>query len=180
MKTATSYVFLSCDFAVIGLWNGARSLEKLTNGKWCIGNLYSVNFRCKLPSHYSIFSIQKPDMFSRLVGWGYDLDKQMKKQLHDCSNQSSPFKVWTRRKYTGKTPLNLRLLLNVVIKQILTLAWSTDFGDSQIQNCLHIAYAFQHTAGQQINLFSTQWMIFWFWKDVAKKFDLVTQQNKLL
>jgi hypothetical protein len=23
-------------------------------------------------------------------------------------------------------------------------------------------------------------MIFWFWKDVAKKLDLVTQQNKLL
>ncbi len=33
---------------------------------------------------------------------------------------------------------------------------------------VHIAYAFQHTAGQQINLFSTQWMIFWFWKDVPK------------
>ncbi len=177
MKTATLYVFLSCDFAVTGLWNGARSLEKLTNGKRCIGNLSSVNFRCKLPSHYSIFGIQKPGMFSRPVRWGYDLDKQMKKQLFYCSSQSSPFKVWTMRKHTGKTPLSLGLLLNVFIKQILTVAWSTDFGDSQIQNCLHIAYAFQHTAGQQINLFSTQWMIFWFWKDVAKKFDLVTQQN---
>jgi len=28
MKTATLYAFLSCDFAVTGLWNGARSLEK--------------------------------------------------------------------------------------------------------------------------------------------------------
>jgi hypothetical protein len=104
----------------------------------------------------------------------------MKKQSLYCSSQSSPFKVWTTRKHTRKTPLSVGLLLNVFIKQILTFAWSTYFGDSQIQNCLHIAYAFQHTAGQQINLFSTQWMIFWFWKDVAKKFDLVTQQNKLL
>jgi hypothetical protein len=36
MTTATLYVFFSCDFVVIGLWNGARSLEKLTNGKGCI------------------------------------------------------------------------------------------------------------------------------------------------
>jgi len=68
MKTATLYVFLSSDFAVTGLWNGARSLEKLTNGKRSIGNLSSVKFRCKLPSPYSIFGIQKPCMFSRPVG----------------------------------------------------------------------------------------------------------------
>jgi hypothetical protein len=104
----------------------------------------------------------------------------MKKQSLYCSSQSSPFKVRTMRKHIGKTPLNLGLLLNLFIKQILTLVWSTDFGNSQIPNCLHIAYAFEHTAGQQINLFSTQWMIFWFWKNVAKKLDLVTQQNKLL
>jgi hypothetical protein len=64
-----------------------------------------VKFRCKLPSPYSIFGIQKPGMFSRPVGWGYDLDKQMKKQSLYCSSQSSPFKVWTMRKHTGKTPL---------------------------------------------------------------------------
>jgi hypothetical protein len=57
MKTATLYVFLSCDFAVTGLWNGARSLEKLTNGKRSIGNLSLVKFKCKLPSPYSIFGI---------------------------------------------------------------------------------------------------------------------------
>jgi hypothetical protein len=139
-----------------------------------------VKFRCKLLSPYSIFGIWKPGMFSRPVGWGYDLDKQMKKQLLYSSNQSSPFKVWTMRKHTGKTPLSLGLLLNLFIKQILTLVWSIDFGNSQIPNCLHIAYAFEHTTGQQINLFSTQWMIFQFWKGVAKKLDLVTQQNKLL
>ncbi len=180
MKTATLHVFLSCDFAVTGLWNGARSLEKLKNGKRTIGNLSLVKFRCKLPSPYSIFGIQKPGMFSRPVGWGYDLDKQMKKQSPYYNSQSSPFKVRTMRKHTGKTPLSLGLLLNLFIKQILTLVWSTDFGNSQIPNCLHIAYAFEHTTGQQINLFSIQWMIFWFWKDVAKKLDLVTQQNKLL
>jgi hypothetical protein len=153
MKTATLYVFLSCDFAVTGLWNCARSLEKLTNGKRCIGNLSSVKFWCKLPSPYSIFGIQKPGMFSRPVGWGYDLDKQMKKQLLYCSSQSSPFKVWTIRKHTGKTPLNLGLLLNLFIKQILTLVWSTDFGNSQIQNCLHIAYAFEHSWSTNQSLF---------------------------
>jgi hypothetical protein len=68
MKTATLHVFLSCDFAVTGLWNGARSLEKLKNGKRTIGNLSLVKFRCKLPSPYSIFGIQKPGMFSRPVG----------------------------------------------------------------------------------------------------------------
>jgi len=119
-------------------------------------------------------------MFSRPVGWGYDLDKQMKKQSFYCNSQSSPFKVWTMRKHTGKTPLSLGLLLNLFSKQILTLVWSTNFGNSQIPNCLHIAYAFELTAAQQINLFFTQWMIFQFWKDVAKKFDLVTQQNMVL
>jgi hypothetical protein len=115
-----------------------------------------VKFSCKLPSPYSIFGIQKTGIFSRPVGWGYDLDKQMKKQSLYCSSQSSPFKVWTMRKHTGKPPLSLGLLLNLFIKQIWTLAWSTNFGNSQIQNCLHIAYAFEPTAGQQFNLFSTQ------------------------
>jgi len=68
MTTTILYVFLCCDFAVTGLWNGARSLEKLTNGKRSIENLSSVKFRCKLPSPYSIFGIQKPTMFSRPVG----------------------------------------------------------------------------------------------------------------
>ncbi len=157
-----------------------KIIREVNKWKEVYRNLSSVKFRCKLPSPYSIFGIQKPGMFFRPVGWGYDLDKQMKKQSLYCSNQSSPIKVWTMRKHTGKTPLSLGLLLNLFIKQILTLVCSTDFGNSQIQNCLHIAYAFEHTAGQQINLFSTQWMIFWFWKDVAKKLDLVTQQNKLL
>jgi hypothetical protein len=68
MKTTMLYVFLSCDFLVTGLWNGARLLEKLTNGKRCIGNLSSMKFECKLPSPYSIFGFQKPGMFSRPIG----------------------------------------------------------------------------------------------------------------
>jgi hypothetical protein len=68
MKTATLYVFLSCDFAVTGLWNGARSLEKLTNGKRCIGNLSSVKFRCKLPSPYSILAFRSQVCSLDLLG----------------------------------------------------------------------------------------------------------------
>jgi len=179
MKTAMLYVFLSCDFLVTGLWNGARLLEKLTNGKRCIGNLSSVKFGCKLPSPYSIFGIQKPGMFSRPVGWGYDLDKLMKKQSLYCNSQSSPFKVWTMRKHTSKTPLSLGLLLNVFIKQILTLVWSTDFGDSQIQNCPHCICISAHSWSTNQSLFHSMNDIL-IWKDVAKKLDLVTQQNKLL
>jgi hypothetical protein len=112
-----------------------------------------VKFRCKLPSPYSIFGIQKPGMFSRPVGWGYDLDKQMKKQSLYCSSQSSPFKVWTMRKHMGKTPLSLGLLLNVFIKQILTLVWSTDFGDSQIQNCPNCICISAHSWSTNQSLF---------------------------
>jgi hypothetical protein len=59
------------------------------------------------------------------------------------------------RKHTGKTPLSLGLLLNVFIKQILTLFDQQTLATAKSKT-VHIAYAFQHTAGQQINLFSTQ------------------------
>jgi hypothetical protein len=57
------------------------------------------------------------------------------------------------RKHTGKTPLSLGLLLNVFIKQILTLVWSTDFGDSQIQNCPHCICISAHSWSTNQSLF---------------------------